>query len=1605
MGRLLFCLIALSLILGSASAQESASVGVIPIGESVSDTLSTKDASNVHAFAIDQTADITVVVDSELDIVFKLYSGSAAVDLTDANLIDTVDLFFSGKETLNRTLEAGSYLVVVESFGMAESGPYRVTVSDPSLIPGAVVVLAGTSELGFSGDGGPATLADLRGPQSVFGDENGDIYLTDRWNMRVRRVSPDGSIDTVIGNGVGGAGAVLDIIGREPLDATIDITDDVFILPDRIVYFESQDRIIRRDASGSMSFVAGAGHAPSDGDLSGDGSAATEAFVSVSDFFVTADERIYIADRFNNRIRMVDSEGVIVSIAGTGAIGFGNGGFSGDGGPTTDAELNQPNGVFLDRAGNVFFADVANHRVRRIDAVTGIITTIAGSGAVGSGNGGFSGGGGPATEAIIDRPSDLFVDDAGTVFFSTVRDSRVHSIDSDGILRTVYTGEGEFDFPPGLFVDSRGDLLLADEGTSRILKIVGVAAPTTLPLGPIPETVPVEVSDPDGPLKVVVAAGTGIAGFSGDGGSALDARLNRPRGIWIDPEGNILIADQGNNVVRRIDTNGTISTVVGGEFQRGFSGDGGQATDAELDDPVAVFIDSGGNLFIADTANGSVRRVSPEGIISTVAGNGNPDVPEEGSVATSTSLGAPFGLTGNASGELFVADLAMNQVFKVGLDGSLQRFAGIPIVGIGDGSYSGDGGPATEAAFNGPGALAIDLRGRILIADFQNHRGRRVELDGTVTTIAGNGLSEGPSGDGGPATEAVVFQPGSLAIGPGGTLYIGGASNTIRRVGIDGVITTIAGTGETSFEGEGPAEETNFIPSGMVVAADSTLYVADFRNDRIYRLIPDATGDPISEPTDPTATDGDTPVSADIGNIVTVAGGFSAIGGSALDAFLPRANALAVDQSGSIYIGIDDFIRVIDASGTMANFAGGGETSLFSLSGTTPAADARVGEPTGISIGADGSMYVADNSISRVYRITDSQLSLIAGQGSSIEDGIPAADSDLTPNDVFVTDAGVVYVTDGDTHRLRKIDLDGTITTVAGTGDSGFGGDGGPATAAQLNRPKGVAVDASGNIYVADAENNRVRRVDASGTITTFAGSGSTGSFGGGYGGDGGPATDALLNWPTDIQLDDVGNVYITDESNDAVRKVDANGTISTVAGIPLSFFGDSFGGDGGPATEALMDGPSALAIAQDGALLILTGDGRLRRVDENGIVSTISGIGPRPFRDEVAAIEGRLDNPNGIYVDDDGTLYIADRNNARIRRVDTSGRIETIAGGGDSGEDGLPAKEAQLFDPAAVDLGPDGSIYIADVNSHRIRRVTPSGLIETVAGTRGSSGFSGDGGPATDAQIQTPDDVFVDKDGAIWFSDAGNHRVRKVDSSGIITTVAGSGESGFSGGGFAGDGGPATEALLNRPDGVFVDAAGALYITSTRNDRVRRVDPAGTIQTIGGDDSFGTTIGALATQTKISDPQGVYVDVDGSVYIAASGKVLVIQPDGVLDLVAGNGSQGASGDGGPATDAELTFPKDVFLGPSGDIYVADGGTDRVRKIIRSEQQSIPDTPTGPSADFDGDGSIEFSDFILFAAAFGLNQGDSGYDARFDLDGDGSIGFPDFLTFAGAFGT
>lgn len=329
------------------------------------------------------------------------------------------------------------------------------------------------------------------------------------------------------------------------------------------------------------------------------------------------------------------------------------------------------------------------------------------------------------------------------------------------------------------------------------------------------------------------------------------------------------------------------------------------------------------------------------------------------------------------------------------------------------------------------------------------------------------------------------------------------------------------------------------------------------------------------------------------------------------------------------------------------------------------------------------------------------------------------------------------------------------ITTYAGIGPTGpvgsYGGDGGPATLAGLSGPRGVTLDSAGNLYIGDYYNNRIRKVNASGIISTFAGDGING-----FAGDGGAATAAKLFTQGGSAIDRRGNLYILDAGT-RIRKIDTAGIITTIAGTGTA----GYSGDGGQATAAEI-GPNDVAIDTTGNIYIATSGNVIRKINTSGIITTVAGNGTPGYSGDGGQATAAKIQPEGVATDRAGNLYINDQ--TRIRMVSTSGIITTIAGNGIMGYsgDGGPALAAQFTSPHGITVDDTGNVYLADTNNERIRKISATGIVTTIAGN-GVQGYDGDGGPPDSAALDKPEYIAVAKNGDIFFSDGVNHRIRKI--------------------------------------------------------------------------------------------------------------------------------------------------------------------------------------------------------------------------------------------------
>ena len=1227
---------------------------------------------------------------------------------------------------------------------------------------------------------------------------------------------------------------------------------------------------------------------------------------------------VYVADTWNHRVRKIDAAGTITVLAGTGEEGDG-----GDGGPAAEAQLRQPECVAVDAAGNVYVADTGNSRVRRIDA-TGTITTLAGTGLRGSG-----GDGGPATEARLDQPECVAVDAPGNVYVADTGNSRVRKIDAAGTITTLAgTGlrgsggdggpatEAQLNYPRGVAVDAASNVYVADTGNHRVRKIDAAGTITTIADSWNPPD--------DSPVAI--------------------PELVRARALAVDLDGNLYTAESDKHTVRKIDPSGTI-TILAGTGEQGDGGDGGPATEAQLSHPSGVAVDSAGNVYVADTQNHRVRKIDAAGTITTIAhlepGPSLDRFKWPRHDATDIAVDA----TGSVYVGLDLFTSLLEAVRRISPAGTISHWY------------------AAELTNSYLGPMAVNAAGDLFLAEYSDSRGasstwvHRFDAERGLTPVARvpDGFVE------------------SLAAGGPGQLYAAGTVGVYTRQGriwrIDlhsGRVEVIArwdhrrGSRWLSTDGDWPS---------MSVAADRSGNVFwNTTGDRQVRVL-----EPLPQP--PRVT-----VRLPGGGSVLLSKRGDGAGWLLGEEPVESGHVLVREGAGHILAWSDGRWRVVrvrvplGSSGETAELEVLPDGSLFE-------------KPTGRAI-ADGSLLTAPNF--DTYELSIGPVGLraaLAPQTQTVELGdgetarfTQAPDGTWHAGGMPVEDDGYVIV------NGRGYDLEwvqgrwqasfGTrysIRTVVGTTEAAQGI---PASEAILFRPSGLAVDSVGNVFIADTGNRIIRKVDVAGRIWTVAGSGKRG-----YGGDGGPAIAAQLDSPAALAVDGSGNLYVSDAAMRSVRSIGASSRrIETLLGpsdaegiytLAADAEGNVYFESGGYVreidsatgtveavnTEQLPgyvsglahDGDNGLYASSSGGLVridTLTGAFQVVDEDRGSGALALDAAGKLYWADRWNQYLVRYDAAAGsvewlqriifdVLVDAERALYRAGPEAARDVAVDAAGgvyfsvsdwdrvtRIEdpgrfaatgetlaVFAGAADpsartGGWEGGPAASARLAGPNAVAVDGVGTLYFGD--SNRVWKLDASGTVTVLAGT-GEHGYSGDGGPATEAQFAGPTGLAADSAGRVYVADAGNYRVRAIDAAGMITTVAGNG--GYTGP--LGDGGPATEATITVPRALAVDSAGNLYVAHGRS--VRKIDPAGMISTVA---TLGFYIQDLA------------VDAGGNVLVT-DGRYLY-----KADAVAGEFVVQAQ------SQANL-----LAVDHSGNVYLYSYGDSLVSGRVRVLD---PDNPKGP---------------------------------------------------------
>jgi sugar lactone lactonase YvrE len=825
----------------------------------------------------------------------------------------------------------------------------------------------------------------------------------------------------------------------------------------------------------------------------------------------------------------------------------------------------------------------------------------------GNGSAGYSGDGWPATSYSLRNPSGVAVGVSGaflcdftnnqpatTFYIADTGNGRIRMVDSYGTISTVSTASGS---PAAVALDGSQNLFIADPGTNMIRRL---------------NTNGIET----------VVAGTGFPGYSGDGGPATLAALNSPKGLAVDPLGNIYIADTSNNRIRKVATNGIITTYAGGGKGQSL-GDGGAATNAVLSAPSGLALSYSGDLFIADCTNSRIRRVDTNGIIWTVAGNGANGYSGDGGAGILAKLNHPQHVALDAFGDLLIADRDNISIRKLDPNGFITTVVG---------------GPTNLGL---PYGVALDAPGNLYVADYQANQVRGVLSYASYPALKLNNAGTNDAG----AYSVVISNAYGSVTSSVAILNVGTPSITAQPLS-QAVPAGSNATFSVTAQGAPPLAYVWYF-NGVAVAPGAT---------NVFSLANLGTND-----------------SGTCFVVVTNLYGAVTSSVATLTVFVPPS--IVVQPANQTVLAGSSALLSVQAAGTgpftyqwqfngtnipndiITTVAGNGIAGFSGDGG--PATNARLQSPAGLALDVYGNLYVADRANQRIRRVDNSGIiATVAGNGTSgiVGDGNAATNTRLSnPWSAAFDQRGNLYIGDSGHSRIRRVDTNGIIWTVAGNGTGGYSGDGGAATNARISAngggiaTLGVALDAPGNLYIADTFNSRVRKVDTNGIITTVAGNGAPG-----FSGDGGVATNASLYSPQNVASDPLGQLYIDDSNiNHRIRKVATNGIITTIAGN--GSFG--FSGDGGLATNAGLSS-FQISVALDGFGNPYIADGsRIRKIDRAGIITTVVGNGTSGYGgDGGPATNASLTSPLGLASDPSGNLFIADSSGNRIRTVPYGG-------------------------------------------------------------------------------------------------------------------------------------------------------------------------------------------------------------------------------------------------------------------------------------------------------------------------------------------------------------
>jgi len=1238
---------------------------------------------------------------------------------------------------------------------------------------GVVTTFAGSGS--FGGADGLGTAAEFGRPSGIAVDATGNVYVADSGNSMIRKIAPNGQVSTLAGSfqvfsfkdGTG-----TDAHFLAPRAIAVDAAGNVYVA-------DTGNHLIRKiDINGVVTTVAGAVGVM--GSLDGTGTQAQ--FNNPSGLTVDSSGNVYVGDRLNHLIRKIDVNGVVTTVVGTAGVGF-------DDNLSSLAKLNSPNGLDIDTNGDLIFASNGNHAIRKLKfsdlALNGDATGRAGQHNVVLEA--TDGNGGTATQSFVVTVNDVtfpvftsatiasFAENGtGTAYTATATDTNpgatltysffgtfdkdLFDLTAGGIL--TFKTAPDFENPTDSDADnSYGVSLIVSDGTNQTTQNVTInvtnvneeTSITSTAVTSIADNAPIyeyaiTTSDVEGddvtvsvttkpswltlnsaPDGVVSSPyGSGVAGFLD--GSGTSAQFDNPGEIAFDKEGNLYVVDRSNFSIRKINSAGEVSTLAGSGNSQIVDGTG---TAASFEVPRGIAVDSQGNVYVAEGDEQTIRKITPEGVVTTFAGSGNSQIQD--GTGTGASFLGPQAMAVDAFDNLFVVNLS--SISKVTPEAVVTTFAG---AGSGFGMIDGTG---TAARFSGTTGITIDKDNNIYVID--GGRSIRKITDQAVVTTFFNGSG------------APFATLSDITVDDSGNIY-GIARDYPEIVKIDpsGVVTSFVSDRNPGFvDGTGTNARFNH-PLGLAFNDERDLYVGDSRNHRIRKVTVGRnilSGDPSGQAGTHNVT-----LQASDGNggtdtqsfVITVTDATAPVFTSATTA------STAENVTGTVYTAMatDD-----NTNATLSYSLGtGNDNANFNIAAAsgalsfTSAPDFEI--PTDTNL--DNSYLIevkASDGVNEVAQMVTITVTNVNEAPTFTSSAVTSVDDDQNYSytiRISDDDADELTVTAPTLPAwLSLLTPTGfNVSTIAGSTEGTLDGTG---TSAQFNDPAGIARDGAGNIYIAEAGNHRIRKIDPSGVVSTIAGS--TQGYADGTG------VAAQFDQPSGIALDGAGNLIIADFNNNRIRKLDlATAQVTTIAGA--STIGAAGGTADGAGNIAEFNGPFSVAIDQLGNIYVAdVGNHRIRKIDPSFLVSTLAGS-TLGFADGTGTA-AQFTAPYGVAVDGFGNVYVSDLGNNKIRKVSSTGVVTTVAGSTSGNSDGA-STVAQFSTPAGLAVDAQGNIFVADVDNHNIRKIDPSGVVSTIAGT-GTAGFLD--GPGASAQFDQPFGIALGASGDLYVADVTNNLVRKL--------------------------------------------------------------------------------------------------------------------------------------------------------------------------------------------------------------------------------------------------